>query len=227
MPKLRWLRWPAEALKELVPFAATTCFLVFDVRDLQREASEATIDWQYWALISFGFFCGMVLVDFGRLLARVRQLEANRALLKVGAAKEKIGRGDWHRIRVCNASKTARARGVVVTLRRIHPDPLPMSPYPARLGIKGGLPALINPGDDLLFDFVDDLKRGVLRLWTTEFQGQEFTLEDCEYRVSITVSAENAGLEPYSFRLRQPYNRIDKGLELAGDLIFELVEEDR
>src|SRR4030042_5974955 len=123
MARLGWLRWSGEALKVLVPAGATACFLFFDLYGIQQEAAEATLDWQYWALVCFAVFCAMVLIDFGRLLSRVRQLESTRADLRVTTHEEHIADSDWYRIIVHNASEVAQAKDVIVKLQSIEPSP--------------------------------------------------------------------------------------------------------
>jgi hypothetical protein len=174
---LQILRLGAELLFALL----TATFLVADglgLRQVEEPNSGHGVRWALFAAVAFVVFVVLVYWRIIQQHGEIQALRSTQAVLETSASKETIRGLDWHRICVHNASKTAQAKDVVVRLHRIDPDPLSFNPYPAPLGIKGGFPNSINPGDDLLFDFVQDTKTAVYRLWTVEFQGQEFTLTD-------------------------------------------------
>jgi hypothetical protein len=221
---LQMLRLGAELLFMLL----TAIFLVadgFGLRQVQAPNSDQGVRWAVFAAVALVVFVVLVYWRIFQQHGEIQALRSTQANLEVSTHKETIGGSDWHRICVHNASKTVQAQDVVVKVQRINPDPLSLNPYPAPLGIKGGLPNWINPGDDLLFDFVQDRKAGLYRLWTVEFQGQEFTLDDQEYAVTVTISASNANLKTKTFRLRQPFRRDEKNfLRLDGDLEFSVMD---
>jgi hypothetical protein len=222
---LQILRLGAELLFALL----TAMFLVadgFGLRQVEEPNSGQGVRWALFAAVAFVIFFGLVYWRIVQQHGEIQALRSTQADLRISTRKETITGFDWHRICVHNASKTVQAQDVVVKLHRIDPDPLSLNPYPGPLGIKGGLPSWINPGDDLLFDFVQDTKTGLYRLWTVEFQGQEFTLNDQEYAVVVSISASNANLEEKTFRLRQPFRRDEKNfLQTDGDLEFSVLPD--
>jgi len=222
---LQILRLGAELLFALL----TAMFLVadgFGLRQVEEPNSGQGVRWALFAAVAFVIFFGLVYWRIVQQHGEIQALRSTQADLRISTRKETITGFDWHRICVHNASKTVQAQDVVVKLHRIDPDPLSLNPYPGPLGIKGGLPNWINPGDDLLFDFVQDTKTGLYRLWTVEFQGQEFTLNDQEYAVVVSISASNANLEEKTFRLRQPFRRDEKNfLQTDGDLEFSVLPD--
>lgn len=149
------------------------------------------------------------------------------AVLKASVRVEHIADSDWYRILVHNASEVAQAKDVIVKLQSIEPSPLAMNPCPGPLGVKGGMSNSANPGDGVLFDLISTLTGSlVFRLWTVEFAAQEFTLEDKDYTVTITVSADNANAFPKRLRLRQPYRRDEQNyLQPDGELQLEMLAD--
>jgi hypothetical protein len=185
-------------------------------------------------IVSLSILLMLVLLAGYRLIRDNEELLSKQAVLEVSTSKEMIlgefarrpQEMDWHRIRVHNASKTVQAKDVVVKLHSIDPNPLQLSPYPGRLGIKGGDPNTVNPGDDILFDFIRDTKRGTLNVWTVEFQGQEFAPLNIDYVATFSISAANASLIVKKFKLRQPMRRdANNYLWMDGDLEFTLLPE--
>jgi hypothetical protein len=214
---------------ELLLVLLTATFLVadgFGLRQVEAPNSDQGVRWALFAAVAFVVFVVLVYWRIFQQHGEIQALRSTQADLEISAQKETITGLDWHRICVHNASKTVQAQDVVVKLHRIDPDPLSLNPYPAPLSIKGGFPNSINPGDDLLFDFLQDRKTALYRLWTIEFPGQEFTLTDQEYAVVVSISASNANLQEKRFRLRQPFRRDQKDvLQLDGDLEFSVLPD--
>jgi hypothetical protein len=230
----RWPRAIGEILLIVLPLAVTIVFVTLDVFGV-AQVTHQRLGWREFALISIGIAVVVIMVDLSRLMRRVWQLEDAQAILEITPNKEMImgewarrpQEMDWHRIRVHNASKTVQATDVVVKLHSIDPNPLELNPCPGRLGIKGGDPNTANPGDDLLFDFVRDTKRGTLNLWTVEFQGQEFIPQNVDYIATFSISAGNAPLVFKKFKMRQPMRRDENNyLWMDGDLEFTLLPDE-
>ncbi len=113
----------------------------------------------------------------------------------------------WYRIGL-HSCGAAPAENVEVRLKSMVPNPLEFNVLPSPLGQKGEneRPCRINPSDTKYFDVARAVPNtSKTQLWTTEAQGQEFTLERClnnESQLLIHATASNADLVSRTFLLR-------------------------
>jgi len=186
----RWSRILAEVALVLIPAAATAGFLFIDLWSIQ--IAGRAVDWRWWALASFGVFCLVIIMDFGRLFQRIRDLERGTCSLeiihKTGLHPYFQIEGGYHRIGVYNHGP-ADADGVEVMLQDIVPHTprthLAFNVLPSRLGHKGGYcrektgHCVINPQIEHHFDVVCDMRKGLFwGLQTQEFINTQLTMEE-------------------------------------------------
>lgn len=228
-------RYVLEAFLLLVPAALTALFLLFDLRGIQQEAADNSMDWRWWALFLFAVFFMVVIWDISRLLRTIADLSDQRADVEMfydPKSPMKSGLEHWYRVGIRNLSRTAKAENVRVELVSIDPLPQRISDVilPAELGRMSAIDpneaVTIAPLTDAYFDVLTDLGNQV-RFWTKirrprdegDYAGISTSIAIGKtHRVCISVSTDNPRRrdkngESRTFIIRQPTG-------VVGDLEF-------
>jgi hypothetical protein len=166
MGKWRLLRIGIEIALIIMPTILGGIFLFFDLIGFaQLGPGGRHLNWVYLSLIAFGAVIIVALIDIGRLVRRVFQLEGMQAELSVVFRDEHpYFWPQWgYRIGVYNHGPAA-AQNVEVMLQDIVPQPqtyLELNILPSPLGHKGGYcqatHCVINAHTEHYYDVVRDV----------------------------------------------------------------------